>query len=86
MRQPKHNLPLAAIAQAPGNAFSNRDMLMGKAKRYIATPWTGSAYQLLDNLTKLSMLVVVSDVQYGAALLGAQLVAIDLLKRRVANS
>ena len=34
MRNPKHNLPLATIGQSPTNAFSNRDLLLGKAKTF----------------------------------------------------
>jgi len=83
MRCPKHNLPLATIGQSPANAFGNRDLLLGRAKRHTDVPWTGTPLQLIEDFTKLIALVVVSDAQYGAALLGAQLVAIDLLKRRV---
>ena len=56
---------------------------MPKAKRQTEVPWSGTPLQLLEDLTKLISLVVIVDAQYGAALLGAQLVAIDLLKRRV---
>ena len=83
MRNPKHNLPLATIGQSPTNAFGNRDLLLGKAKRFADIPWSGTPFQLLEDLTKLITLVVVSDAEYGSALPGAQLVAIDLLKRRV---
>ena len=56
---------------------------MPKAKRQTEVPWTGTPLQLLEDLTKLISLVVIVDAQYGSALLGTQLVAIDLLKRRV---
>ena len=83
MRNPKHNVPLESLSQAATNVFGNRDVLMPKPKRQTEVPWTGSQLQLLEDLTKLISLVVTVDAQYGSALLGAQLVAIDLLKRRV---
>ena len=83
MRSPKHNIPLASLTQSATNVFGNRDLLMPKAKRQSEVPWSGSPLQLLEDLTKLITLVVIVDAQYGSALLGAQLVAIDLLKRRV---
>jgi hypothetical protein len=83
MRYPKHNIPLASLTQSTTNVFGNRDLLMPKAKRQTEVPWTGTPLQLLEDLTKLITLVVSVDAQYGSALLGAQLVAIDLLKRRV---
>ena len=83
MRYPKMNIPLPSLSQSNANVFGNRDVLMPKAKRQIEVPWTGTPLQLLEDLTKLISLVVIVDAQYGSALLGAQLVAIDLLKRRV---
>ena len=83
MRSPKHNILLASLTQSATNIFGNRDLLMPEAKRQSEVPWSGSPLQLLEDLTKLITLVVIVDAQYGSALLGAQLVAIDLLKRRV---
>ena len=83
MRSPKHNISLASLTQSATNVFGNRDVLMPKAKRQSEVPWSGTPLQLLEDVTKLISLVVIVDARYGAALLGAQLVAIDLLKRRV---
>ena len=83
MRYSKMNIPLSFFSPSAANVFGNRDVLMPKAKRQTEVPWSGTPLQLLEDLTKLISLVVTVDAQYGSALLGAQLVAIDLLKRRV---
>ena len=77
---PKHMMPLGSISKAFDNNFGEHVALLGKLARHVIGAWSGSAFDLISDLTKLMLIVTASDVQYGLALGGLSLLIVtDLL-------
>ena len=78
-----HTMDLAVFDPKNRDAFGGLDVVMPQKKREALAKSNGSGLALIQHLTKMMVITVASDVQFGVALGAVILVALDLLSQGV---